>query len=73
MAQMERPVPADRMAVLETGELPGRASMMDWAFFEGSSVGVEEAWRVERREVVLGRARGMREGRSARPAPGLVN
>lgn len=73
MAQTERPVPADRMAVLETREEPGRASMMAWAFLEGSSVGVEEACRVGRREVVLGRARGTREGRSARPAAGLVN
>ena len=73
MAQMETPVPAERIAVLETSELPGRASMMDWAFLEGSSAGVEEACRVERREVVGVRVRGMSEGRSARPAPRLVN
>src|SRR5215471_10281949 len=39
MAAMERPAPAERIAVLDTRELPGRASMIDWAFVLGSSLG----------------------------------
>lgn len=49
MAQMLTPAPVERMAVLEMREEPGRASMIDWAFLAGSSVGTggveEEAWR----------------------------
>lgn len=48
MAKIERPAPEDKMAVLETSELPGRASRRDWAFLAGSSAGTldEEALRV---------------------------
>lgn len=47
MAQMETPVPADSIAVFETSELPGSASMIDCAFFFGSSAGTFEACRIE--------------------------
>src|ERR1700733_7534995 len=35
------------MAVLEISELPGKASIIDWAFFLGSSAGTLEAFRAE--------------------------
>lgn len=71
MAKTDRPVPAERMAVLEIRELPGSESRMDWAFLVGSSAGTFEAGRVvvtvvERK----GRVRAGRAGRS-REAPGL--
>ncbi len=47
MAQIETPVPADRRAVFDIRELPGRASMIDCAFFFGSSAGTLEACRIE--------------------------
>ena len=57
------------MAVLEIKEEPGRASIIDCAFFDGSSVGRFEAYRLEVREVESGgRVRMGRAGRS-RAAP----
>lgn len=62
------------MAVLETSELPGRASRMDWAFFLGSSAGTLDEYRAlvalmaEEDEVRAGRDRGKMEGRR-RAAP----
>lgn len=56
------------MAVLETSELPGRASRMDWAFFLGSSAGTLEELRAAVREVMAGRVRGEMVGRR-RAAP----
>ena len=47
IAYIDTPVPADRMAVLEISELPGKASIIDWAFFLGSSAGTLEAFRAE--------------------------
>lgn len=47
MAQIDSPAPDDRIAVLESSELPGKASRMDRAFLAGSSSGVLEAYRVE--------------------------
>ena len=43
MAYVERPAPADKIAALETRLLPGRLSIIDWAFFAGSSAGTLEA------------------------------
>lgn len=63
MAQVEIPAPADRMAVLEMSELPGRASMIDCAFFFGSSTGVVDCWRLRVRGTA-GRERGRADGRS---------
>ena len=58
MAQIETPVPADRRAVFDMSELPGRASIIDCAFFFGSSAGTLDACRVEVRCVVrIGRLR----------------
>lgn len=70
MAQIETPVPADRMAVLETSEFPGRESTIDWALLLGSSVGRLDAWRDGlrfRQAEEVGRVR-MGRGRS-RAAP----
>lgn len=65
MAQIETPVPAERMAVLETSEFPGSESTIDCAFLLGSSDGTFDARRVEVRIVeVAGRARGMLDGRN---------
>lgn len=52
MAKIERPAPAERMAVFETRELPGSESIIDWAAFFGSSAGTLDANRVEVNEVV---------------------
>ena len=53
------------MAVLEIREEPGRASMIDCAFFDGSSVGTLDAYRLEVRLVESGgRVRMGRAGRS---------
>ena len=74
MAQIETPVPADRMAVFETREFPGRESTIDWALLLGSSEGRLEAGRVGlrlRQTEEVGRVRGMGRGRS-RAAPGVV-
>lgn len=68
MAAMDRPAAADRVAVLETSELPGTASRIDWAFFWGSSAGTLEAARVEVRAETAG-TRAAMVGRS-RAAPG---
>ena len=66
---METPVPAERIAVFEINELPGRASIIDCAFFFGSSVGTLEACRVDVKCVVsAGRLRIGALGRS-RVAP----
>lgn len=52
------------MAVLESSELPGRESTMDWAFFLGSSAGTLEALRAPATEAEkAGRARRARVGR----------
>jgi hypothetical protein len=57
------------MAVLEMSELPGRESMIDWAFFWGSSAGTFEANRgAVRLAVMEGRLRVTRAGRT-RVAP----
>jgi len=65
MAHTDTPVPADRMAVFEIKELPGRASMIDCAFFLGSSAGTLEAYRMDVSGVVsVGKIRGERVGRS---------
>ncbi len=69
IAKAEREAPTDKMAVLEIKEEPGRASTIDCAFFDGSSVGTLEAYRLEVRVVESGgRARMGRAGRS-RAAP----
>lgn len=44
---MDSPAPDDRMAVLESSELPGSESRIDLAFLAGSSAGVSEAYRVD--------------------------
>ena len=54
MAQIETPAPAERIAVLEINDEPGRASMMDWAFFSGASAGTLDAWRFDMRVVAIG-------------------
>lgn len=46
MAKIDSPVPDDRIAVLESNELPGNESRIDWAFLAGSSAGALEAYRV---------------------------
>jgi hypothetical protein len=66
MAAMDRPATADRVAVLDTSELPGIEFRMDWAFFSGVSAGVETA-RVELRIETAG-TRAAMVGRS-RAAP----
>ena len=58
------------MAVLEIREEPGKASMIDWAFLEGSSAGTLEAFRCDVRDVERGRVRRGRAGRS-RAAPSM--
>jgi hypothetical protein len=68
MAAMEIPAAAERVAVLETRELPGTAFRIDWAFLAGSSVGTLEAARVEVRAVTAG-TRAAIVGRR-RAAPG---
>ena len=75
MAQTEREAPAERMAVLERRDVPGKESRMERARLEGSMLveveeGVFEAWRwgelllLVREIEAVGRARGMVEGRS---------
>lgn len=69
---MDSPAAEDRMAVLETSELPGRASRTDCAFFLGSSAGTLDdcRWPAAAREVMAGRVRVEMEGRRrAAPAP----
>jgi len=51
IAKTESEAPAERMAVLEIRDEPGRASMIDWAFLAGSSAGTLDAYRWEVREV----------------------
>lgn len=69
MAAIESPAPAERIAVLEISELPGSESMIDCAFFLGSSVGTLDANRAEARLVVrAGRFRAGIAGRR-REAP----
>ena len=63
MAQVEIPAPAERMAVLDTSELPGSASMIDCAFFFGSSTEVD-CCRVEVRVSAGREERGRIDGRS---------
>lgn len=52
MAAIERPAPAERMAVFEAKELPGNESRIDCAFFFGSSAGTLDADRMDVNEVV---------------------
>ena len=47
MAYADRPAPVDKMAVLEAKLFPGNESMIDCAFFLGSSAGTEEAYLAE--------------------------
>jgi len=75
---MLSPAPAERMAVLETRLLPGRAFRMDCAVSFGSLEGTEGGWGVESAYLVLlvvkavavGRAVRRRVGRVDRTAPG---
>ncbi len=70
MAKTDAPAPAERMAVFEIKELPGRESRMDWAFLAGSSAGTLEAGRLLVSVVAReGRVRAGRAGRS-REVPG---
>lgn len=66
---MERAEMDETMAVLEINELPGRASINDWALVLGSgcSEGTPELWRTER--VTAGVLRAAAVGRR-RAAPG---
>lgn len=67
MAQMDSPVPAERIAVLETREFPGNESTMDCALLLGSSDGTFDAYRVGLRAIVVaGKVRGMLKGRNGR-------
>ena len=69
IAKAESEAPTDKMAVLEIKEEPGRASIIDCAFFDGSSAGTLDAYRLEVRVVDSGwRVRMGRAGRS-RAAP----
>lgn len=54
MAQIEAPAPAERIAVLEISDEPGKASINACAFFAGSSAGTLEACRVDVRVVAKG-------------------
>ena len=45
---IDRPAPAERIAVFDIKLLPGRESMIDCALLFGSSVGTFEALRVEK-------------------------
>jgi len=65
---MLTPVADDRIAVLESRLLPGRASTIDWAFFLGSSLGTLELQRALM-VVRAGRAWRARAGRKS-GAPG---
>ena len=47
MAKIDSPAPDDRIAVLESSELPGNESRIDLAFLAGSSAGTLEANRVD--------------------------
>ena len=60
----DSPAPAERIAVLDTRLLPGRDSIMDWAFFFGSSAGTFEAYRCGLENV--GRTRVEKVGRRRR-------
>ena len=75
MAKAEREAPTDKMAVLDINEEPGRASMIDCAFFAGSSAGTLDAYRFEMSvEESGGRVRMGRAGRGrAMPATDQQN
>ena len=75
MAQIETPVPAERMAVLETSEFPGSESTIDCALLLGSSDGTFDAQRIELKVIDgAGMVRGSLEGRNGRaPAARAVN
>lgn len=64
MAHTETPVAAERIAVLEAREFPGRASMIVWARFFGSSGVRFDSCLYWERAVAEGRIRGVRVGRS---------
>ena len=69
---MERPAADERMAVLESRLLPGRASMIDWALVLGSGEGTLELLRAVTKVETAGRARGTMVGRRrAAPATAL--
>ncbi len=63
MATTESEAPAERMAVLEIKDEPGKASIIDCALLEGSSAGTLDAYRCEVREVDSGK--WVRRGRAA--------
>lgn len=67
---MERPAVEERIAVLETRELPGSESRIDCAFFFGSSAGTLDADRELEIDVRAGRVRVGSAGRR-RAAPTL--
>jgi hypothetical protein len=67
---MERPAVEERIAVLETRELPGSESRIDCAFFFGSSAGTLDADRELEIDVRAGRVRIGSAGRR-RAAPTL--
>ena len=69
MAKAEREAPTDKIAVLDIKEEPGRASMMDCAFFDGSSVGTLDAYRLEIRVVESGWRVPMGSVGRSRPTP----
>ncbi len=77
---MLSPAPAERMAVLETRLLPGRALRMDCAVSFGSLEGTEGGWGVESaslgllvvKAVAAGRVVRRSVGRVERTAPGRV-
>lgn len=61
------------MALLEMSELPGRASMIDWALALGSVVvGTLDAGRATVKDVIAGTDRGTIDGRR-RAAPTILN
>ena len=69
MAYTAREAPPERMAVLDIKDEPGRASMIDCAFFAGDSCGTLEAYRRGRIGVESGASdRGEKAGRN-RAAP----
>ena len=65
IAKAESEAPTDKMAVFDINEEPGRASIIDCAFFDGSSAGTLDAYRLEMRvEESGGRVRMGKAGRS---------
>ena len=72
---MATPAEEERMAVLETRELPGSESRIEAAFFLGSSEvagTLEEDLELVRDEVSAGRLRRGRAGRRRAAPPGAI-